>query len=247
MRLLLSALLSLLLTAPAYAQEEWDLVRSAKQRDDVMTWVRPVPGNALKAFKGQVEVPHSLLTVFAVLGDIERFPEWVYQCDQARQLSELGHDISYVHIAGIWPVDDRDVVTRTQITQSPDTLAIKVATVAANGLMPLEKNTVRMPTLENSFIMEPLADGWTRITFETFVDPGGFIPSWLANVVAVRAPRDTLEGMYRLMDDAKYQINSVDQVALKSPNLKTLIFPSTPITTAPAADTQASAGDSPAS
>lgn len=225
MRALLIALTCLSLSLPALASNDWDLVRDAKQRDDVMTWVRPVPGNPLKAFKGQVEVPFPMLTVFAVLADIERFPDWVYQCDEARLLPELGHDLSYVHIAGIWPVDDRDVVARTHITQNPDTLAIEVATIAADGLVPLRDNTVRMPALENSFLMEPLPDGWTRITFETFVDPGGFIPSWLANLVAVRAPRDTLEGMYALMPEARYQITSASQLPLAFPELKTMIFP----------------------
>ncbi len=227
MRALLTALLCFALSIPALADDGWDLVRDAKRRDDVMTWVRPVPGNPLKAFKGQVEVPHNMLTVFAVLADIPRFPEWVYQCDEARALPELGHDISYVHVAGIWPVDDRDVVTRTSIRQDPGTLAIEVATVAAAGLMPSRKNTVRMPSLENTFLMEPLNDGWTRITFETFVDPGGFIPSWLANIVAVRAPRDTLEGMYRQMADSRYQISSVEQLPLSFPELKNMVFPQT--------------------
>ncbi|MBQ0754396.1 MAG: hypothetical protein KBT87_06705 [Gammaproteobacteria bacterium] len=213
------------------SNSSWEKVRHAKQRGDVTTWVRPVPGNPLKAFKGQIEVPHNMLTVFAVFGDIERFPQWVYQCDYARLLPELGNDIAYIHIAGIWPVDDRDVVARTTLSQDPNTLAISVHTVAVKSLYPEQKKTVRIPNLESSFIMEPLHDGWTRLTFETFADPGGAIPAWLANLVATRAPRDTLEDMHKLMPEAQYQINDIAELPPQFPQLTSMVFPNAKIQT----------------
>lgn len=203
----------------------WEKVRDAKKRGEVTTWVRPVPGNPLKAFKGQIEVPHNMLTIFAVFSDVQRFSEWVYQCDQARLLPELGHDIAYIHIAGIWPVDDRDVVARTSISQNPDTLAISAQTVAASNLYPKQKKTVRIPRFTSSFIMEPLSDGWTRLTFESFADPGGAIPAWLANLVAVRAPRDTLEDMRKLMPEAQYQISDASELPPQFPQVMNMVFP----------------------
>lgn len=207
------------------AISDWEKVRGAKHRGDVTTWVRPVPGNPLKAFKGQIEVPYNMLTVLAVFADVERFPEWVFQCDQARLLPEIGFDIAYVHIAGIWPVDARDVVARTSLSQDPDTLAISVHSVAAQNLYPEQKKTVRIPAFDSSFIMEPLNDGWTRITFESFVDPGGAIPAWLANFVAVRAPRDSLEGMRKLMPEAQYQISSSAPLIPQLPPIAHMVFP----------------------
>lgn len=230
MKRIVIALVTILLCQLASASANWELVREAKQRDDVKTWERPVPGNSLNAFKGIIEVPHSMLTVLAVLGDIENFPEWVYQCDGAHLLPEFGHDVAYVHIAGIWPVSARDIVTRTTLSQDPKTLTITMHSVAEPNLLPKQKGTVRLPALDNSFILEPMADGWTRVTFETFVDPGGFIPSWLANIVATRAPRDTLEGMYKMMEDEKYHIQSADQLPEQFEGTEKMAFPdSTPI------------------
>lgn len=221
-------LASLLFSSLLYAGDDWELVDHPAARDAVTVWTKPVPGQSLKAFKGEIEVPHSLLTVLAVLGDIPRFPDWVFQCNDAYPLPTLGHDINYVHIAGIWPVSDRDVVTRTSMEQHTETLAITVRTVDAQGLYPEMKGTVRLPSLDNRFILAPLADGWTRVTFETFADPGGFIPGWLANLVAVRAPRDSLEGMYALMDEQKYQIESVQDLPMAFPELATMVFPAGP-------------------
>lgn len=213
-------------------ESPWQLVREGKTRSDVTTWVRPVPRQTLKAFKGEVEVPHEMLTVFAVLADVERYPEWVFQCSNARLMPEYGYDIAYVHIRGIWPVSDRDIVTRTEIEQDDLTGAITLHTRAAPGLHPPRENTVRVTTLDNKFILTPLPDGWTRITFDTFVDPGGSIPAWLANLVAVRAPRDTLEGMAALMGDGKYRIASVEETGLDAPGLNQLRFEHPPATPA---------------
>lgn len=223
-------LASLLLSPLLHAGDDWELVDRPEARDAVTVWTKPVPGQSLKAFKGEIEVPHSLLTVLAVLGDIPRFPDWVFQCNDAYPLPTLGYDMNYVHIAGIWPVSDRDVVTRTTLEQDPDTLAITAHTVAAQGLYPEKKGTVRLPSLDNLFVMTPLADGWTRITFETFVDPGGLIPGWLANLVAVSAPRESLEGMYALMDERKYQVDVAQDLPMDFPALATMIFPPGPTT-----------------
>lgn len=215
MRTLIATLAIVLscLGSAAFAEvHEWELVQEAEERDDVTTWTRKVDGFTLKAFKGQIEVPYSMLVVMAVIADVERFPDWVFQCDYGRLMTEIDNNVAYVHIKGIWPVSDRDVVTVTNPVQDPETLTITLKTEATGGLYPHQEGKVRIPALDNVFILEPMEDGWTRLTFETFVDPGGFIPGWLANMVAIRAPKDTLEGMYRIMNEPEYHISSTDDL-----------------------------------
>ena len=226
MKSFLAVLITLALANPVQAGEHpWELVQEANQRDDVTTWTRKVDGFTLKAFKGRIEVPYSMLVVMAVIADVDRFPEWVFQCDDARLMPEIGINVAYVHIKGIWPVSDRDVVTETVAEQDPETLAITLNTEATGGLYPPQEGTVRIPSLDNVFLLEPLENGWTRLTFDTFVDPGGFIPGWLANLVAVRAPRDTLNGMYELMADPQYHIASTDELPDNFPVWKSMTFP----------------------
>lgn len=209
----------------AAGEMTWELAREGKARDDVSTWTRDVEGQTLDAFKGQIEVPYSMLTVLAVIADVDRFPDWVYQCDYAKLMPEIANNVTYVHIEGIWPVSDRDVVTETEVTQDPNTLAIRLSTEATGGLYPKQPGKVRLPALQNDFTLEPLDDGWTRLTFETFVDPGGFIPGWLANIVAVRAPQDSLEGMYEIMAEEQYQLTEASQLPAIFPVWQTLTFP----------------------
>lgn len=207
---------------------DWRQVRTAAERTDVDVWVKPIEGNPLNAFRGRTEVPYPMLTAIAVLADVENFPEWVFQCHSARLVPEAGDDIAYIHIKGIWPVSDRDGVARTRIIQDPDTLTTVLHTVAAHGLIDEKPGTVRLPALDNRFTLEPLADGWTRITFETFVDPGGMIPGWLANLVATRAPLTTLQKKQVRMQDPRYQLDSAEQLPMQLPGTEQMIFPGGP-------------------
>lgn len=225
MKKLLTAL-CLLLCLPASAQD-WELAREAKERGEVTVYVKPVPGNPLKAFKGIIEVPQPMLSVMAVMGDIERYPDWVFQCSGAEMRpQEWGRDVIRIRIQGIWPVSDRDGVARSTITQDPESLAITIHSQDAQGVFPPQNDFVRLPELDNIFLIEPLEDGWTRITFETFVDPGGYIPAWLANLVATRAPTYSLTRMAELLKEERYRMSSVDELPLEFPGIDRMTFPS---------------------
>lgn len=213
------------LIAPATAEEEWQTMRTASVRGEVSTWVRPVPGNAIKAFRGVVEVPHSMLTALAVLSDVPNFPAWVFQCHAAEQHDSWGPEHARVMIKGIWPVSDRDVIVRSRLEQDPATLAVTIHSQATDTVLPPQAGYVRLPALDNLFRIEPLADGWSRITFQTFVDPGGAIPAWLANFVATRAPLTTLTGMKAQMDKAVYQISALDELHTALPGTSDIIVP----------------------
>lgn len=222
-----AVLLALLgtLALPATAETEWEAMRTASQRGEVSTWVRPVPGNAIKAFRGVVEVPHSMLTALAVLSDVPNFPDWVFQCHAAEQNENWGPEHSRVMIKGIWPVSDRDVLVRSRLEQDPQTYAITIHSEATDTVLPPQPGYVRLPALNNIFRIEPLADGWSRVTFQTFVDPGGAIPAWLSNFVATRAPLTTLTGMKAQMEQEIYQIGSLNELPATLPGTAELIVP----------------------
>lgn len=203
----------------------WKVSRMATAPGDVTTWKKSIPGKPLDAFKGEITVPHPLLTALAVLSDIPNFPLWVFQCDSARMMSDLGPDIAYIYINGIWPVSARDAVVKSSISQDPATLAITVHTIATPELMQPTKGIVRLPALDNKFILTPLSAHETRITFITYADPGGLIPAWLANFVAVKAPLVTLSGMAGRMALPAYQISGTDQLVVRLPGDTAIKFP----------------------
>ena len=196
-------------------ENEWREVRTAEHREEIETWRRNVDDNPLDAFMGRVEVPYGMDVVLAVLGDIDNFPEWVFQCDETEFYpDDWGPDVVRIVIEGIWPVSDRDAVVRSTFEQEPETLAITIRSRAEEGIVEEKRSFVRIPELDNTFLLEPMEDGWTRITFRTFVDPGGRIPSWLANFVATRAPLTTLRDMRKRMELEQYHDVELDAMPM---------------------------------
>ncbi len=207
--------------------DDWKQVREADQRGEVDVFVRPVANSPIKMFRGVIEVPQPMLSVMAVMGDIKRYPEWVFQCSDAEiRPDEWGRDVIRIKINGIWPVSDRDIAARSTIEQNPDTNAITIHSRALEGVVPEQENWLRIPELDNRFRLEPLEDGGSRIMFRTFVNPGGHIPAWLANFVATRAPEYTLTHMAELLQKDRYQLTAVDELPLQFPGIDKMTFPS---------------------
>ncbi len=224
----LLALAAVLAVNTAQAQsDDWKQVREADRPGEVDVYVRPVEESPIKMFRGVISVPQPMLSVMAVMGDIERYPDWVFQCSDAEiRPEQWGPDVIRIKINGIWPVSDRDIAARSTMKQNPDTNAIRIHSRAVDGVVPEQDDWLRIPELDNRFRLEPLDNGRTRITFRTFVNPGGQIPAWLANFVATRAPEYTLTKMAELLKEERYQLDSVNELPIQFPGVQEMTFPS---------------------
>ena len=192
----------LMLTAPSWAAD-WELNHEGSQRGDVTTYVREVSDSPVKAFKGVVELQASATSVLAVITAVDTFPEWIFQSQGAERLSITEKERIHMRFNGIWPVADRDVVLANTLTQTADG-EIHLHSENTEGFKDKQQGFVRIPALDNQFVITPLADGWVRVKFETFVDPGGNVPVWLANLVSTRAPLVTLEGLKEQLQQPRF-------------------------------------------
>ncbi len=201
--------LTLGVAAPSWA---WEAIERGEGREGIRTWVRAVPGQAVKQFRGETEVPYSVLAVLALLADVPGMKHWVFQCEAASSPKGLPADRMHLQFKGLWPADPRDVLISTRITQTPDGL-VHVRSQAVDGL-PVDPKRVRMPMLSNTFKLTPLPGEWTRIEFQTQVDLGGQVPTWLANLVSTRAPLVTLQGIKTRLPQSAYQVRTLQELPM---------------------------------
>ena len=204
MKVLMMALL--MVASPIWAQvdESWDVTRQGSARGEVTTYAKQVEGSPVKAFKGVVELQASPTSVLAVITAVDTFPEWIFQNQDAERLSSEHKERILMSFHGIWPVSDRDVVLANTLSQDPESRVITLHSVNAAGFIDERDGFVRIPSLDNQFTISPLADGWVEVKFETFVDPGGSVPVWLANLVATKAPYVTLEGIKEQLQKPRF-------------------------------------------
>mgnify|MGYP000010816485 FL=1 len=210
---------SLMLSAGSMAAD-WETVNEGKARTDINTYEKAMKDSPVKAFRGVTEVQAPVLSVLAVMADSSACADWLYQC-QSLELRD--NDQAYIRFKGIWPAKDRDALIKTQATQNEETGAITLASHAVDGEQEHE-GYVRVAALEDQFVLTPLDNGWTRIEFETFIDPGGNVSS-VANVISHKAPQETLQGLREMASSDSYQKATLEQAVKRYPGLKGMGLP----------------------
>ncbi|MBY6032248.1 START domain-containing protein [Marinobacter daepoensis] len=186
--------------------DAWEMNEQGELRTEVTTYVRSVEDSPIKQFRGVVETPHSALTALAVIDDISLCSRWIYNCQQAKyHYTEDGERRLWMMFDGVWPAADRDVVMQSEFVQQEPGGPVRVVSIGEPSAAPEQGGYVRIPMLNNSFYVEPLEDGWTRVTFTTHMNPGGLVPAWIANMVATDAPMRTLEGLKKMMELSPYR------------------------------------------
>ncbi|MGC8120563.1 START domain-containing protein [Marinobacter sp. VGCF2001] len=206
--------------------EGWVPAQVSPERTGINTFVRSVPDTPIKQFRGVVETHHSIVTALSVIDDISLCPQWIYNCQEANyHYTPEGERLLWMEFDGVWPASVRDVVMKSVFIQPKPGSAVTVRSTGRPEAAPVQAGYVRIPMLDNRFLVEPLADGWIRITFTTHMDPGGLVPAWIANIVATDAPVRTLEGLKRMMETAPYRDYSVQTPPAELMEKHNLRFP----------------------
>lgn len=207
MRLLTVMILASLFCFPVYAENsEWQL---EKEEHDIQLkiFTREIEGSSLREFKGEMLVETQLTTLAALLLDGQAAPQWMHQCEKFEVVEQLDpkNAIIYFINGAPWPVSDRDAVVASSMSQDSETLTMRVTIEALTGRLPVDEDYVRIPRMSGHWLFEPLEDGKVLIRYQVHAEPGGSLPSWLANSVVVDTPYHTMSNMLDMLKLEKYQ------------------------------------------
>lgn len=174
-------------------------------------WLRiftcPVPSSDFLSFVGIAEMDASRDAVLSLLYDIEAAPDWVWKTAEMRVLRELGDGdgrVVYQLVSAPWPVSDREIISRSTAYMDPATGEAFIRIECLPDFMPPNEGKVRVPRMEGAWNILPLGDNRCRVIFRLHVEPGGEIPSWLANIAVIDTPYHTLCNMREFVKREKY-------------------------------------------
>lgn len=178
----------------AETEFDWQENRSAKNRNEIATYISKVQNSNAKAFRAVAYFPYTIEEIKSTMHDVPAIKEWAYNCRYSVRPYKSKPKQTYMIFKGVWPVKDRDVITTYEETTAANgTVHIHIKDVK-NGY-PQQERYVRIPILDNHWYLTPQQDGGTKVEFITFVDIGGGVPKWLANMVAKDAPYQTVGGL----------------------------------------------------
>ena len=198
---------------------QWKLI---SDRNGIQVYMRHRENSRLKTFKGVTEIAlPDEYALSGVLNDYPNIPKWLHFVDDATEFDRKGPLLRYMRFGTHlpWPLADREAVLQLDVIQKVDPKEESVTIALANRpeLLPPNPSYVRFPEMTGVFKLTRLGNDKVQITYELVLDPGGYIPTWLANLLLRDAPYFTLERLRRIIRNPEYQGLYHDYLELRGP------------------------------
>jgi len=181
-----------------FSQEEWSLNRDS---DGIKVYSKEVEGYKFKSFKATTIINGSVHDFISVLSDIENLPNWGYNVTSARLLEKSGDTIQiYYSIAKApFPYKDRDgiYINKYKWNSASKTLFVEIEVL--DDYLDEKDKYIRVKGYGYWKILV-LSEDKMEAIFSMQIDPGGSIPSWLANMFVDGTPYHTLLNLKEIIE-----------------------------------------------
>jgi START domain len=190
-------------TAGAFAQKIWEL---KKDKDGIRVYSRSSDHSRFNSMKVEMTLPAKLSSLAAIIIDIDNYPKWSFNTQQAQVLKRISPSELYFYslIHSPWPATDRDLAVHLHISQQAD----KVMNISAESVpdfIPRKKDLIRVPLSTEQWQVTPLQEGQIRIVYQLDIDPGASVPAWLINTFATKGPFETFSHLREEIKLPKYR------------------------------------------
>jgi hypothetical protein len=185
-------------------KKDWRLV---KNKNDIKVYMKHTENTKLKTFKGvtefEVEEPLKFATVLNDYDFLATLLHLVSSLEETERASDIDRDLKIKTFLP-WPVKNRDMAVNVKINQDPETYNVFVDVKDIKDKYPHEKGYIRMPYMDALLSIELLEDKKVRLTYRAILDPGGYVPAILVNIMMKDAPYYTLVRMKRVLQGEAY-------------------------------------------
>jgi hypothetical protein len=183
--------LTVLMSAGVQA-EEWQV---AKEEGGIKISLSEVAGSKYKAYRGETVINASVAKLRALQEDVAGACAWIHECKSQEMLKHEGDKAwTYTQFNTPWPVTPRDSVLQVTTSEGADgslTRSLK----EEPKYIPERSGFVRVSQVDGYWKFVPQGPSKTLVTYQVHTEPGGSVPSWLANKFVVDAPFNTLKAL----------------------------------------------------
>jgi|GEM_PF-990176 len=167
----------------------------SKSKNNIIVYTRTPPETKVKEFRAITTMAASLDEIKKVLLDINSYTRWIDHLDSAKELGESTSTSAkaYSRLSVPWPFNDRDAVTLMTTRSSPAETIILLQLRPDD--IPQEDNVVRLRIGRGKWHLIKVSDNSTKVIYQFFADPGGYLPAWIVNLFVVDGPYKTLKNL----------------------------------------------------
>lgn len=187
---------SMLLAGVAQA-EDWQV---AKDQDGIKVSLSDVAGSKYKAYRGETLIKAPIAKVRALQEDAAGACAWIHECKLQKLLKHEGDDVwTYTQFNTPVMVTPRDSVLKVTTTIGADGTVTRMLR-GVPDYVPEEAGFVRVTQVEGYWKLTPKGPDSTEVSYQVHTEPGGSVPSWVANKFVVDAPFQTLKSLKTLAE-----------------------------------------------
>lgn len=185
----------------AYAAEATPAVHSSKlaiDKQGIKVWTFKTAGNPASNYKATTTVHSSVSTIAALILSPDEAPKWapyVHCIDVISPPDANGQTVFRMELDLPFPLQDRDVVIKAQISQNTDGSVILNSEAVSDTRAPKREGIVRINNYKGGWSLRPSGNGQVEVTTTGYADLGGSIPLSFANMFVQQQPYQMLQKM----------------------------------------------------
>ncbi|MDD1422598.1 hypothetical protein MEO40_26530 [Dolichospermum sp. ST_sed1] len=198
------------LSTATLAETPWEKSATADiEGNELAVFSRDKVGTDIREVKGVGVINAPAWVIKNVIDDSERFKEFMpYMTESKIMTKGDGFVVAYFRL-DTPIVDDRDYTIKIydeSQQQSSGKIIWKNRWTEANALGPKPIDGVsRVPVNEGHWILEEATNSKTMVTYYVFTNPGGSIPTFVANMANSKAIPELFEAVSKASKDSRYQ------------------------------------------
>ena len=191
LKYILPLLFCLFSTGMRYTEIQWEL---KIDKEGIKIFTGKSSNSKFKSVKVECTVAANPYEFLHFLTDINKLPEWVYNCKHSELLKKTTDRdlLFYSEVKLPWPFSNRDYIAHLHaILRSSQILEIE--SHAESSFIPEKKGIVRITSSNSHWIITNLQNGQLMIEYTVQFDPGGTVPAWLSNLFLTKGPFETFQ------------------------------------------------------
>ena len=202
----ISCLIVSLLPFGAAQAANWE--RATSTSDGITVDVRAKKGESIVTVRGTWTVKQSPARLWKAVNDLEHYTEFMPYLEKAKVIKREGSSAWQYYSVDAPVISDRDYTLK--LTTDPDPGKKdrwRVSWVAANKVGPKpQPGKVRVKVATGSWVFRAKEGGKaTLILYTVRSDPGGSIPSWIANRANRKAVPDVMRALLKQSKKSRYK------------------------------------------
>jgi len=169
-----------------------------KDKSGIQVYTRSIEGSLFDEFKGITVIPEvTLAEVLDVILDVKNYESLFPDCLNPKILKQNGkfYDVHSIEVKAPWPVKSRDAIYEQRTIVSADQKHARIELNPLPDFTEEQDEFLRIQKGTGFWELEEDADKNVTVTYQFHGDPGGDIPSWLANSFVVTQPFQTLTNL----------------------------------------------------